>query len=83
LPRRHGRRARGDFAAFWPRQRDWLDDYALFMALAEAHGWRDWCDWDLPLARREPAALAAARAHAPRIAFWQFCQWCFFRQWLR
>jgi 4-alpha-glucanotransferase len=64
------------FAAFEARHRDWLDDYALFMALAEAHDWRDWCDWDLPLARREPTALAAARlAHAPRVAFWQFCQW--------
>ncbi len=71
------------FAAFEARHRDWLDDYALFMALAEAHDWRDWCDWDLPLARREPTALAAARlAHAPRVAFWQFCQWAFYRQWL-
>ena len=21
---------------------DWLDDHALFMTLAEQHGWRDW-----------------------------------------
>ncbi len=71
------------FADFEARHRDWLDDYALFMALAEAHDWRDWCDWGQPLARREPAALAAARrAHASRVAFWQFCQWAFYRQWL-
>lgn len=69
-------------AAFVASHDDWLPDFALFMALAEAHAGQDWCDWPAPLARREPAALAAARAqHAPRIAFWQFAQWRFFRQW--
>ncbi len=74
---------RADFAAFAQAQRSWLDDYALFMALCEANGWRDWCDWTPGLAAREPAVLATARAtHAERVAFWQFCQWTFFRQWL-
>ena len=51
------------------------------MALAEHHV-GDWCDWPAPLAARDPAALAEAVAkHAERIAFWTFCQWCFFRQW--
>jgi 4-alpha-glucanotransferase len=74
---------RAEIEAFRSRHADWLDDYALFMTLAEVHGWRDWSDWDAPLAAREPAALAAARRHhAQRIAFWTFCQWCFYRQWL-
>ena len=72
-----------DLQAFCERHADWLPDYSLFMTLAERHGWSDWSDWDPPLAARHPAALAAAReAHAERIAFWTFCQWCFFRQWL-
>jgi 4-alpha-glucanotransferase len=74
---------RADFEAFRSHHADWLDDYALFMTLAELHGWRDWSDWDTPLAARDPAALAAAaHQHASRLAFWSFCQWCFFRQWL-
>ncbi len=73
---------REDCARFEAEQRSWLDDYALFMSLCEACGWRDWCDWAPALARREPQALAAARAeHAGRIAFWRFCQWRFHRQW--
>lgn len=73
------RAAFGDFCA---AQADWLADYALFMALCEAGGWADWPTWDAGLVQRQPAALAAARLqHAPRITFWQFCQWCFFRQW--
>jgi 4-alpha-glucanotransferase len=60
----------------------WLHDYALFMALSEAHEGQDWCDWPPELAARNPAALASARGeHAERIAFWTFCQWAFFRQW--
>ena len=70
------------FETFCAAHASWLDDYALFMALAEAHDWRDWCDWGDALARREPTALAAARAsHAERVHFWRFGQWSFYRQW--
>ncbi len=73
---------RAELAAFEAAHASWLPDYALFMALAEHLGWRDWCDWPGGLATRAPAAMAAARReHAGRIAFWTFCQWAFFRQW--
>jgi 4-alpha-glucanotransferase len=76
---------RADFDRFCAEHATWLGDYALYMALSErAHpaGWRDWPAWEPALARREPAALAEARRHhAGRVAFWEFCQWRFFRQW--
>ena len=73
---------RAEFEAFCAEQHSWLDDYTLFMALYEAHSYRDWCDWEPALAAHKPPALAKARLeHAERIAFWQFAQWCFFRQW--
>ena len=73
-----------DYNRFCQQHADWLDDYALFMTLAEASDWRDWCDWDAALAQREAHAMAQAHeANAQRVAFWKFCQWCFFRQWLR
>jgi 4-alpha-glucanotransferase len=73
---------RADLEAFRARHATWLRDYALFRALDEHFDGRPWCEWDAPLARRDPAALAqATQAHAERIAFWEFCQWCFFRQW--
>ena len=77
-----GDEQRDAFAAFCRSHEGWLEDYALFMALAEAHPGQDWCDWPPGLALRKPAALAAARqTHATRIEFWKFCQWAFFRQW--
>jgi len=79
----HGTPAqREDFERFRAEQADWLADYALFMPLAESFGWRDWHAWPAPLARRDAQALAAARAdHADRVAFYEFVQWRFFRQW--
>ena len=72
------------YAVFCGRHASWLDDFALFMALADAHPGQLWCDWASALVRREPAAMrAASEAHAERIAFHKFCQWRFFEQWLR
>ncbi|MCD0421393.1 4-alpha-glucanotransferase [Rubrivivax sp. JA1024] len=77
-----GDEQREAFDAFCESQRAWLDDYALFMALSEAHQGADWYDWAPGLALRRPGALSAARrTHAERIGFWRFCQWSFFRQW--
>jgi 4-alpha-glucanotransferase len=71
------------FAAFCEAEKGWLDDYALFMALKEAHGGRVWNAWDAPLRRRDAAALQkAAREHARSIERHKFWQWCFFEQWL-
>jgi 4-alpha-glucanotransferase len=73
---------REDFQHFQAEHANWLADFALFLSLCEAKQWRDWCEWEPALAKRDPAALAAASLqHAERIAFWQFCQWRFYRQW--
>jgi 4-alpha-glucanotransferase len=66
------------FAAWCANEADWLDDYALFMAIRSPRNGQPWWDWPAPLAQRQPAAMQAARVeHAPEIAFWQFVQWCF------
>jgi 4-alpha-glucanotransferase len=75
---------RASFDAFCRQHDAWLHDYALFMSLSEHTHWRDWCDWQPALAKREAAALkAAAQQHATRVAFWKFCQWRFFEQWFK
>ncbi len=73
---------RAAFEAFCTANAAWLDDYALFMALKDAHGGRVWNTWERDIARREPAALAAWRAklsHEQRA--WQYLQYQFFKQW--
>jgi 4-alpha-glucanotransferase len=76
--------ARGAFQAFVDRQRGWLEDFALFMALKEEHGGREWTRWDPPLAAREPAAIDAARRRlAPALHAHRFAQFAFFAQWAK
>ena len=63
-------------------QAHWLDDYALFAALAEVHG-PTWTAWPQPLRDRDEHALAAARdAHARRVRKHQFWQAVAEAQWL-
>ena len=80
--RRAGDELSADLAAFRAREAGWLADWALFAVLKEGHGGAPWNAWPAPLARREPAALDAARArHAEAIFAEEFAQWCFSRQW--
>lgn len=67
---------------FADHHRDWLPDYALFMALKEAHAGRPWYEWDASLAGRDPQALTAARTTLQEeVAFQVFLQYWFDRQW--
>jgi 4-alpha-glucanotransferase len=60
----------------------WLDDFALFMALKDAHGGAPWVTWEPALRDRHPQALAGAlEEHAVAIQRHIFRQFIFFRQW--
>ncbi len=61
---------------------DWLEDYALFMALKDKHGGASWFTWEPDIRLRQAAALAAAREElAEEVSFWKAVQFLFFRQW--
>ena len=71
-----------DYRRFVKENDFWLPDYALFMALKDAHNGACWLEWEEPLRRREPAAMAAARQqYADDVAFWQAVQFMFYSQW--
>ena len=68
--------SRPDFAAFCEEQKDWLEDYALFMALKDRHGGASWFTWPEALRLRRPAALKKVRTElAGEIAFWKAVQY--------
>ena len=49
---------RDRFDRFCHAQARWLDDFALFMAVKNAHGDVAWTDWEADIAARDPAAVA-------------------------
>jgi 4-alpha-glucanotransferase len=70
------------FEAFARAQASWLDDYALFMALKDAHEGRSWQEWSADARRRDPEFLRQARGRlAEVIGQHQFRQFLFMRQW--
>jgi 4-alpha-glucanotransferase len=70
------------FDAFRLKEAQWLDDFALFMALKDAHGGASWVQWPEELVLREPAALQRARQELSKaIGLHQFRQFLFDRQW--
>ncbi len=73
---------RAEMEDFRARHRAWLDDFALFMALKEAHGGAPWTQWEEPLRRRDEKALKKARSSlADAVERHIFRQFLFFRQW--
>lgn len=63
-------------------QKEWLDDFTLFMALKNRAGGAAWWTWDHALMARESGALRKARRSlAEEIRYQEFLQFIFFRQW--
>ena len=73
---------RSAFETFAQQQGDWLEDYALFRALKDAHNGQAWYEWESALVRRTPAALNRARSELrDQVEAQMFYQFLFFRQW--
>jgi len=82
FPARATATQREEFAQFCTDNADWLDDFALFMALKDAHGGAPWNTWEMELRSRQPDALQAARqTQGDAIHAHKFSQWLFYRQW--
>jgi 4-alpha-glucanotransferase len=73
-----------ELASFVARERAWLGDYALYLAIKDAQGGRRWLEWPAPLRDRDPRALDDARRHLGReVLEHQYRQWIADGQWQR
>ncbi len=71
-----------EFENFVEERRNWLRDYALFVALKELHGGKCWVDFDEKYRLRDEKALKEfAEKNAEKLEFVYFGQYLFFRQW--
>lgn len=71
----------GNFEKFRAENAFWLEDYALFKAIKEAHHEAGWESWDEGLRKKDPAAIAAfKKAHENPLLFHQWLQWQAFLQ---
>lgn len=70
----------GAFRAFVKKNADWLEKYALFMALKVHYGYCCWIDWREEH-RDSRRALADASAFETEMGFWRWVQYEFATQW--
>jgi 4-alpha-glucanotransferase len=71
-----------DFEAFQREQAPWLDDFALFVALKDAHGGAIWTAWGQGIATRNSGALERWKGRlADAISDQKIIQFLFFHQW--
>ncbi len=70
------------FLDFIEKNSYWLDDYALYMAVKNSFGGVSWIEWDEDIKLRKKAALTKYREeYKSEIAFYQFQQYMFAKQW--
>ena len=75
---------REEYETFCGQNASWLENYALFMALKEAHGGEAvWNQWERDVAARQPNALARWKERlAGATEIQKYAQYQFFKQWL-
>ena len=70
------------FAQFCQSQKDWLDDYALFMHFRDAFKAKPWYAWPDFAACCDRKSLAQySKKHADKLFYYKFIQFIFYDQW--
>lgn len=74
--------AHADYATFMEAQKNWINDYCLFMSLKEKFNKRPWYEWEDNYRLRDAATMTEeAEALQSEINFHAFLQYIFFAQW--
>ncbi len=71
-----------DYKAFCKKNAWWLDDFALFMAVKDAHNGIAFLEWEDDIRMREEKAVKEwTKKCARRIEYYKMLQYLFFKQW--
>ncbi len=71
-----------EYQQFCHQSKEWLNDFALFMAIRNKNDLRSWDSWDEGLRFRKKDAIAAfTKKNEKEINEYKFFQFLFFKQW--
>lgn len=71
-----------EYAQFCFDEQDWLEDFALFMALKEANGGKPWLEWDDEHRQYDPLkANHWKEVYQDRVEYFRVLQYLFYKQW--
>lgn len=81
---RCGKKEMEQVKVFCEQEREWMEDYALFMACKDYFGGVEWLKWEEDIKRRTPEAVTYYRQMLrEKMEFWEFIQYKFDCQWKR
>lgn len=73
---------REEFDRFCEAEASWLDDYSLFVPIAEHYNNYNWLTWDEDIRLRKPAAIKKyTKELTDQIDYHKFVQFIFYKQW--
>lgn len=71
-----------DFIQFEQKEKFWLEDYSMYMAIKNKFDLKSWQNWDDDIRLRKPEAVQRYREELDDdIGFWMFVQYQFYKQW--
>lgn len=71
-----------DYQEFCEKEEEWLNDYALFMAIKDQKDGLAWSKWDDDIKFRKESALQAANEKlSDEVFFYKMLQYYFYKQW--
>lgn len=74
--------SKSEFEAFCKAQKDWLDDYVLFVLISKLEDGKPWYEWPKPLKQRQKTALNnITQKNHPALQELKWQQFVFFKQW--
>ena len=72
----------GAFLSFCEKEKGWLDDYSVFMAVKESSDYVKWQNFAEGLREHRSVAIQNfCASHSSDVQFWKFVQFKFFSQW--
>lgn len=72
-----------EYQEFVENNKEWLKDYAMYMAIKDSLGGISWIEWDEDIRLRKPHAMAEYENKlAKEIAFYSYQQYLFATQWM-
>lgn len=71
-----------EYQKFLTDEKEWIDDYALFMSIKKSYNDRSWEEWDIKFKKRDKKTLKDfIDKNKKKIEFWKFLQYEFYKQW--
>ncbi|SFG19156.1 4-alpha-glucanotransferase [Lachnospiraceae bacterium C7] len=71
-----------EFRYFVEENQEWLEPYALFMAIKHNYNDDAWIEWPREIREKQPVALERCRKkYYNNVSYWRFCQYEFYKQW--